>query len=84
MKIPTLMLAAAALGLSGCATYAPPPGGPYAGPARISTATKAVYDLVRSEVPVADNDRAFYADMGSVIDQVRSGKINDLVAHHLN
>jgi histidine ammonia-lyase len=51
---------------------------------KASTATKAVYDLVRSEVPVADNDRAFYADMGSVIDQVRSGKINDLVAHHLN
>ena len=43
MKIPTLMLAAAALGLSGCATYAPPPGGPYAGPARISTATKAPF-----------------------------------------
>jgi histidine ammonia-lyase len=51
---------------------------------KASTATKAVYDLVRSEVPVADNDRAFYADMASVIDQVRSGKINDLVAHHLN
>ena len=28
MKIPTLMLAATAFGLSGCATYAPPPGPP--------------------------------------------------------
>lgn len=42
---------------------------------KASTATLAVYDLVRSEVPVAEQDRAFYADMVSVTEQLRSGRI---------
>jgi histidine ammonia-lyase len=42
---------------------------------KASSVTKAVYDLVRSRVPVADNDRAFYLDMVSVTEQVRSGEI---------
>ncbi|WP_190977193.1 aromatic amino acid lyase, partial [Pseudomonas putida] len=51
---------------------------------KASSTTKAVYDLVRTEVPVADNDRVFYNDMVSVIDHVRSGKINALLSKHLN
>ena len=43
MRIPTLILSTMALGLSGCATYGPAPGGPYAGPAQISVATKAPF-----------------------------------------
>jgi histidine ammonia-lyase len=42
---------------------------------KASSVTRAVYDLVRSRVPVADNDRAFYLDMVSVTEQVRSGEI---------
>ncbi|MBK5417671.1 HAL/PAL/TAL family ammonia-lyase [Pseudomonas sp. TH31] len=42
---------------------------------KASSVTKAVYDLVRSRVPVADNDRAFYLDMVSVTEQVCSGEI---------
>jgi predicted lipoprotein with Yx(FWY)xxD motif len=43
MKIPTLMLTAAALGLGACATYAPPPIGPYGGTVTVTTATKAPF-----------------------------------------
>ena len=43
MKTPTLMLSAVALGLSGCATYGPAPMTPYAGPATVTTATKAPF-----------------------------------------
>lgn len=42
---------------------------------KASSVTKAVYDLVRSRVPIADNDRAFYSDMVSVTEQVRSGEV---------
>lgn len=42
---------------------------------KASSVTKAVYDLVRSRVPVADHDRAFYSDMVSVTEQVRSGEV---------
>jgi histidine ammonia-lyase len=42
---------------------------------KASNVTKAVYDLVRSRVPVADHDRAFYSDMVSVTEQVRSGEV---------
>ncbi|MDE1164541.1 MAG: histidine ammonia-lyase [Pseudomonas sp.] len=40
-----------------------------------SSATRAVYDRVRSAVPVADQDRAFYADIASVTEQLRSGQL---------
>jgi histidine ammonia-lyase len=43
--------------------------------AKASTATRSVYDLVRSRVPVANEDRAFYADIVSVTEQLRSGDI---------
>ena len=42
---------------------------------KASSATKAVYDLVRSRVPVAEQDRAFYPDIVSVTEQVRSGQV---------
>ncbi|RON01598.1 histidine ammonia-lyase [Pseudomonas brassicacearum] len=50
---------------------------------KASSVTKAVYDLVRSRVPVADNDRAFYSDMMSVTEQVRSGEVLATVLKNL-
>jgi histidine ammonia-lyase len=50
---------------------------------KASSVTKAVYDLVRSRVPVADNDRAFYLDMVSVTEQVRSGEVLTAVLKNL-
>jgi histidine ammonia-lyase len=50
---------------------------------KASSVTKAVYDLVRSRVPVADNDRAFYSDMVSVTEQVRSGEVLATVQKNL-
>ncbi|EJM21798.1 histidine ammonia-lyase [Pseudomonas sp. GM18] len=50
---------------------------------KASSVTKAVYDLVRSRVPVADHDRAFYSDMVSVTEQVRSGEILATVQKNL-
>ncbi|MFW0758688.1 HAL/PAL/TAL family ammonia-lyase [Pseudomonas sp. H11T01] len=50
---------------------------------KASSVTKAVYDLVRSRVPVADNDRAFYSDMVSVTEQVRSGEVLTTVLKNL-
>lgn len=50
---------------------------------KASSVTKAVYDLVRSRVPVADNDRAFYSDMVSVTEQVRSGEVLATVLKNL-
>ncbi|NWB99133.1 histidine ammonia-lyase [Pseudomonas gingeri] len=50
---------------------------------KASSVTKAVYDLVRSRVPVAEHDRAFYQDMVSVTEQVRSGEILATVQKHL-
>lgn len=40
MKSQSLLMAAASLGLAGCAAYGPMAPPPYAGPARISVATK--------------------------------------------
>lgn len=51
--------------------------------AKASPISKAVYDLVRSRVPVADRDRAFYPDIVSVIGQVRSGELLATVARQL-
>lgn len=42
---------------------------------KAASATRAVYDLVRSVVPVAEQDRAFYADIVSVTEQLRSGAL---------
>jgi histidine ammonia-lyase len=50
---------------------------------KASSVTKAVYDLVRSRVPVAEKDRAFYPDIVSVTEQVRSGEILAVVARQL-
>jgi histidine ammonia-lyase len=50
---------------------------------KASSVTKAVYDLVRSRVPVAEQDRAFYPDIASVTDQVRNGEVLAVVARHL-
>jgi histidine ammonia-lyase len=50
---------------------------------KASSVTKAVYDLVRSRVPVADNDRAFYSDMVSVTEQVRNGEVLATVLKNL-
>ncbi|WP_248805574.1 HAL/PAL/TAL family ammonia-lyase [Pseudomonas sp. MWU13-2100] len=50
---------------------------------KASSVTRAVYDLVRSRVPVAENDRAFYLDMVSVTEQVRSGQVLATVQKHL-
>jgi histidine ammonia-lyase len=50
---------------------------------KASSVTKAVYDLVRSRVPVADHDRAFYSDMVSVTEQVRSGEVLATVQKNL-
>ena len=50
---------------------------------KASSVTKAVYDLVRSRVPVADHDRAFYVDMVSVTEQVRSGEVLATVQKNL-
>jgi len=50
---------------------------------KASSVTKAVYDLVRSQVPVADNDRAFYSDMVSITEQVRSGEVLATVQKNL-
>ncbi|MPQ66569.1 MULTISPECIES: histidine ammonia-lyase [unclassified Pseudomonas] len=50
---------------------------------KASSVTKAVYDLVRSRVPVADHDRAFYLDMVSVTEQVRSGEVLATVQKNL-
>ncbi len=50
---------------------------------KASSVTKAVYDLVRSRVPVAEHDRAFYSDMVSVTEQVRSGEVLATVHKHL-
>lgn len=47
---------------------------------KASSATKAVYDLVRTRVPVANDDRAFYPDIVSVTEQVRSGELISVVA----
>lgn len=44
-------------------------------PAKASSATRGVYTLVRSLVPVADEDRAFYPDIVAVTGQVRSGEV---------
>lgn len=50
---------------------------------KASSVTRAVYDLVRSRVPVADHDRAFYVDMVSVTEQVRSGEVLATVQKNL-
>jgi len=50
---------------------------------KASSVTRAVYDLVRSRVPVADHDRAFYLDMVSVTEQVRSGEVLATVQKNL-
>ncbi|WP_337157390.1 histidine ammonia-lyase [Pseudomonas putida] len=44
-------------------------------PAKASSATRGLYALVRSRVPVADEDRAFYPDIVAVTEQVRSGEV---------
>lgn len=44
-------------------------------PAKASSATRALYELVRSRVPVADEDRAFYPDIVAVTEQLRSGEV---------
>ena len=50
---------------------------------KASSVTKAVYDLVRSRVPVAEHDRAFYTDIASVTEQVRSGEVLATVQQNL-
>ena len=50
---------------------------------KASSVTKAVYDLVRSRVPVAEHDRAFYTDIASVTEQVRNGEILATVQKNL-
>ena len=50
---------------------------------KASSVTKAVYDLVRSRVPIAEEDRAFYPDIVSVTEQVRSGELLAIVAKQL-
>ncbi|MBD9626955.1 aromatic amino acid lyase [Ensifer sp. ENS06] len=50
---------------------------------KASSVTKRVYDLVRSRVPVAEEDRVFYPDIVSVTDQVRSGDVLSVVANRL-
>ncbi|MCY1313068.1 Histidine ammonia-lyase [compost metagenome] len=42
---------------------------------KASSATRALYDLVRSRVARADEDRAFYPDIVAVTEQLRSGEI---------
>jgi len=42
---------------------------------KASSATRALYQLVRSRVPVADQDRAFYPDIVAVTEQLRSGEV---------
>lgn len=42
---------------------------------KASSATRALYDLVRSRVPVANEDRAFYPDIVAVTEQLRSGEL---------
>jgi len=43
--------------------------------AKASSATRALYDLVRSRVPTVEHDRAFYPDILAVTEQLRSGEI---------
>ncbi|MGE8144005.1 HAL/PAL/TAL family ammonia-lyase [Pseudomonas frederiksbergensis] len=42
---------------------------------KASSATRALYDLVRSRVPTVEHDRAFYPDIVAVTEQLRSGEI---------
>ncbi len=42
---------------------------------KASSATRALYELVRSRVPVANEDRAFYADIVAVTEQLREGEV---------
>ncbi|MEL7939522.1 MULTISPECIES: HAL/PAL/TAL family ammonia-lyase [Pseudomonas] len=42
---------------------------------KASSATRALYDLVRSRVPSVEQDRAFYPDMVAVTEQLRSGEL---------
>lgn len=42
---------------------------------KASSATRALYELVRSRVPVADEDRAFYPDIVAVTEQLRAGEL---------
>lgn len=43
--------------------------------AKASSATRALYNLVRSRVPTVEHDRAFYPDIVAVTEQLRSGEI---------
>ncbi|EJZ18056.1 aromatic amino acid ammonia-lyase [Rhizobium sp. Pop5] len=50
---------------------------------KASSVTKAVYDLVRSRVPVAAEDRAFYPDIVSVTEQLGNGEVLAILASRL-
>jgi histidine ammonia-lyase len=49
--------------------------------AKASSATKAIYDLIRTRAPRAEQDRFFYPDIVSVTEQLRSGEILNVLQH---
>ena len=48
-------------------------------PEKLAPATKAAYDVVRSEVTFMDTDRVIYTDTNKVYAQIHSGRIVDAV-----